>query len=218
MTTRDKKSIAVTVSYIEKSYTITVDDVPIRITKDVYLKIEHLGVAECLADEWREQVEGGVIKPNPARMLLTRLVSQGLLMSEDEKSTIATQLAEYYRFDALTVIAENQPDLAEQQQAAFQPVIAWFSGHPQVSPVEWLKNLDNLRFAIAEYLIRLYSSFMLGFAVLEGYIETLEAHRLSCLEEEYQNQRWGIDEQRQLEISSIKQDLSKLQKFIHNLE
>ena len=60
---------------------------------------------------------------------------------------------------------------------------------------EALEGLDLYGLTAAHDLVTLPGSLILGLAVIHGRLPADEAHRLSRLDEDFQAERWGADEE-----------------------
>ena len=67
------------------------------------------------------------------------------------------------------------------------PVLARLRGH--------LLDLDVFGLTALHDLVTIPGSLILGLAVIEGRIDGAEAHRLSRIDEDFQAERWGADEE-----------------------
>ncbi|HJU20571.1 MAG TPA: ATP12 family chaperone protein, partial [Stellaceae bacterium] len=78
-------------------------------------------LAAAVAEEWNAQGE----ELRPAEMPLTRLASRALDRDPEGRAAIVREVAGYAGTDLLCYRAAHPPELAQRQQAVWQPLIDW---------------------------------------------------------------------------------------------
>ena len=167
-------------------------------------------LASLLVEEWDAQVE--VI--NHATMPAVRLAFTAIDRVGQVRGAMADEVARYGGSDVICYLADAPADLAEAEAQAWGPWIDWagrelaveltsVSGiiHRPQTP----QALDRLReLAISEndfvlsglaYGAALYGSAVLSFAVWRGAVDGVEALEISRFDENFQIERWGLDDE-----------------------
>jgi chaperone required for assembly of F1-ATPase len=194
-----------------EGFTVHLDGRPVRLPSGGLLAVHTRALAEALAAEW--QAAGGS-KGGEMRwedVPLTRLVGTAAERIAQAPAATAAALAKYAETDLLCYRA-TEPDLAARQAEAWQPWLDWAArvlgvalahttGLMPVAQSEAalealaarVAALDPLRLSALGVLVPGLGSLVLGLAVLEGALAVEEAHRLSILDELYQEELWGLD-------------------------
>lgn len=189
---------------------VVLDDRPLRTPGKQPLVLPTEALARAVAAEWDAQAD--VIDPN--RMPLTRAANSAIEKVTPQFHDVATMLAEYGGTDLLSYRADAPEELARAQAEGWDPLIDWAATElraplrithgvipvPQ-DPAALLKlhaevaALDAFGLTALHDLVTLPGSLVLGLAVIRGRIDAESAHALSRIDEEFQAQRWGRDEE-----------------------
>jgi chaperone required for assembly of F1-ATPase len=197
---------------------VTVSDAPHRILLDgravktplrVALTLPTLALAEAVAAEWRAQ--GDEIQPH--KMPLTKLANTAIDRVSAMRDEVVSQIVAYAN-DTLCYRAAFPADLAARQAAEWEGPLDWLATRygvrlaTQIGVTHFAQSPDTvavLRQALDAYdpfvLAALHNSatilasITLTLALAEGRLSAPEAFALSQLEERFQAERWGIDEE-----------------------
>lgn len=167
-------------------------------------------LAEAIAAEWDAQ--GDVIKPQ--EMPLTRAANSAVEKVAPQRAEVVAMLADYGGTDLLSYRATEPAELVARQAAEWDPLLDWAEARlgarlrvtAGVIPVPQdpqalaalqarLASLDLFGLTAAHDLVTLPGSLVIGLAVIEGRLDADEAHRLSRIDEDFQAERWGADEE-----------------------
>lgn len=167
-------------------------------------------LAEALAAEWDAQSD--VI--DPLSMPLTRAANSAVEKVAPQFDDVALMLADYGGTDLLCYRADQPDDLVQLQAAAWDPLIDWTATRLKaplkvthgVIPVpqdpaslavlrDHVLAMDVFGLTALHDLVTLPGSLVLGLAVAHGRLDADEAHRLSRVDETYQIQQWGEDDE-----------------------
>ncbi|WP_017999587.1 ATP12 family protein [Paracoccus sp. N5] len=189
---------------------VVLDDRPLRTPGKKPLVLPTEALARAVAAEWDAQA--AVIDPN--RMPLSRAANSAIEKVAPQFHDVASMLAEYGGTDLLSYRADAPEELARAQAEGWDPLIDWAATElraplrithgvipvPQ-DPAALLKlhaevaALDAFGLTALHDLVTLPGSLVLGLAVIRGRIDAETAHALSRIDEEFQAQRWGRDEE-----------------------
>ncbi|MBL6081623.1 chaperone, ATP12 [Belnapia sp. T18] len=193
---------------------VSLDGKPVRLPGGAPLVVDRAPLAEAIAEEWSAAgggAPGGEMSMND--MPLTRLVGTAQERIVPDPAAMIDGLARYAESDLLCYRAED-PQLAALQAAEWQPLLDWAALRQDaplrvtagIMPVrQEASAVAALRAAVAArnpvelaalgVLVPALGSLVLGLAVVEGRLEAAEAHRLAILDETFQEEFWGLDQE-----------------------
>jgi chaperone required for assembly of F1-ATPase len=211
----------------EGGYAVLLDGKPIRTPAKAKLVVKSRNLAEAMAAEWRAQTE--TIKP--AGLHLTRLAGSVIDLIEPRRAQIIAEISKYAGTDLLCYRAENPPELASRQHAAWQEHLDWAGERYAslavthgIAPLEQAPSaLDAYAAAVAAYdsmiLGALYlatsalGSLVLALALIEGRINAEQAFAAAELDQTFQIERWGEDDEAARRRAGIKDDIALAARF-----
>lgn len=166
-------------------------------------------MALAIAAEWDAQT--GVIRPQT--MPLTRAANSAIDKVAPLMDAVVDELSGYGGTDLLCYRAHVPEALVARQAEGWDPLLAWSAqglGAPLnvtagVIPVpQPAESLTRLRARVAEYsafqlaalhdLVAISGSLILALAVARGRLDVQVAFDLSRIDETWQNEQWGVDE------------------------
>ncbi len=202
---------------VETGFEIFLDDRPLRTPGKQPLVLPVEGLARAVAQEWDAQED--VIDLNS--MPLTRAANSAIEKVMPQFAAVADMLAEYGGTDLLSYRADQPAELVHRQAEAWDPLVDWaardlraplrithgvipIAQDPQVLARlrRHLDDLDPLGLTALHDLVTLPGSLILGLAVVRDRIDAAEAFRLSRIDEDFQIERWGQDEEAQAAAES----------------
>jgi len=182
-----------------------------------------------VAAEWDAQVED--IKPET--MPCTRLMNVACEMTPTNRPDLIAEFRKYCGTDLLCYRASDPKDLAERQGEYWQPLLDWSAKvhkiafpnttgleaipQPEASlktAAEYARELDDTKLTLLLHYTASFGSGVLGLAVLDEHISAETAFNLSCLDEHFQNERWGEDEEAVARNAGLLTELNALSKLI----
>lgn len=200
-----------------EGWQVALDGKPIRTPGKLPLVLPTRALAQAIADEWDAQTD--VIDPNA--MPLTRAANSAVEKVTPQFAAVAGMLAAYAETDLLCYRASAPATLADRQAAGWDPLIDW-AARALKSPLKITEGvipvaqdgavlarlrarLDALtpwQLTALHDLVTLPGSLILGLAVLEGRLDADEAHALSRLDETFQAEQWGRDDEAEAAAAS----------------
>jgi len=194
---------------IEDGFTVTLDARPLRTPAKSALILPSRALADLIAAEWQDQTG----KVDPRRMPMTRMANSAIDKVRAQHAEVAALLAAYGETDLLCHRASTPEALLAQQAAAWDPVIDWAAQMlgvrlqavqgvmPAAQDSTGLAQLHARISAMDAFsltgfhdLVSLSGSLILGFGVALGAYPAKEAWRLSRIDEDWQLEVWGHDE------------------------
>lgn len=193
-----------------EGFAIALDGRTARTPAKAQLAVPQRSLAEAMAAEWAAQ--DAVI--DPSTMPLTRLVNVALDAVAHSRDEVAADIVAYSKSDLLCYRAEGPADLVRRQAEAWDPVLDWAAGRfgarlevahgiAHVSQPEavaqaisdMLEGEEPLRLAALSLITTLTGSALLALAVAAGRLEPEAAWAAAHVDEDYQIERWGEDEE-----------------------
>lgn len=192
-----------------EGFTLHLDGRPVRTPLKAPLVVPTRAMAELLAEEWEAQ-QG---KINPETMPATRSANSAIDKLSLQQTEVAEMLAAYGGTDLLCYRAERPLALVQRQAAAWDPVLDWAARTWKaplvvtagVLPVDQpaaslaalkarVMRLDTFELAAFHDLVAISGSLLLALALIEGEIDVAAAWEASRVDETWQNEQWGEDE------------------------
>ena len=198
------------VEQVAGGFTVRLDARPVKTPAKTLLVVPTLALAAAIAAEWETQ--SGLVKP--ATMPFTRSANSALDKIVPQFDAVVDMLAAYGGTDLLCYRATGPEPLVERQAAAWDPLLDWSAqtlGAPLIATAgvmhiaqdpRSLARLHDLvgafsAFQLAAFhdLVAISGSLILGLAVTRGRLSAPEAWALSRVDEAWQIEQWGEDEE-----------------------
>ena len=195
---------------VDGAFAVRLDGRAVRSPKGAPLQAQTEALARRLAAEWDGQGDSLDL----AGMGLTRLAHTAADLTPEAASALADEQARYASTDLLCYREADVRALAEAEARAWDPWLDWADRelgvrlHPvegvthKPQPPEALARLREQAAALDPYALTglvyataLFGSAVLGFAALRGALDAAEAFELSRLDEAWQEERWGVDDE-----------------------
>lgn len=212
------------VEAVADGYAVTLDGRAVKTPAKQPLVLPSRAMAEAVAAEWQAQGE----KIDPLSMPVTRSANAALDKVAPQKDEVASLIAAYGETDLLCYRAVAPEALVARQAAAWDPWLDWAAQDlgarlvvtqgvvPVAQPPAALAPLaahlearDIWELAALHDLVGLSGSLVLGLAVAQGRLDAAQAWALSRLDEDWQAEHWGVDEE------AAEQAALKKRAFLH---
>ncbi len=196
------------------TWQVLLDGKPVRVPGGAPLRLHQKVLAEAIAEEWRQagSARGGDM--SEADLPLTRLAGTAQERIAPDPEPVVLELARYAESDLLCYRAEVPAALAEREHAQWQPWLDWaeaqYGAHLRVTSgvthvpqdpralaalAQALAAMDAAALAALGIAIPALGSLVLGLALAAGRIDAAQAHALATLDERFQAEFWGEDEE-----------------------
>lgn len=201
---------AVSVEPEGAGYSVRLDGRTVRTPKGAKVVLPTVAMAQLVAAEWAAQTD--VIEL--ATMHATRLANTALEAIPQARAATAQSVADYAGSDLLCYHADAPAGLAERQDQLWSP---WVQRAEQEFTCAFVRatgiihkaqpeatlaavrdlalELDDFRLAGLAFGASLFGSAILAIGVLRGWLDGVQAYELSRLDEVYQEEKWGVDEE-----------------------
>lgn len=212
------------VAPLETGFAIELDGRRIKTPAKAPLVVPTAQMGAAIAAEWEAQ--DGVV--DPATMPFTRSANAAIDKVAHQHHEVAEMLAAYGDSDLLCYRAEGPEALVTRQSQEWDPPLNWaaeilgirlevHSGvihRPQ--PQDAVAALASRVFALTPFqmagfhdLVSMSGSLVLALAVAQDWRDADEIWHLSRLDERWQEEKWGVDDEAQA-MSEVKR-----QAFVH---
>lgn len=210
-------------------YGIALDDRPVKTPAAHPLIVPSRALADAIAEEWQAQGDRIV----PATMPMLQLANAVIDRIAPNAARIVDQLAAYAETDLLCHWAEGPEELVARQRRHWQPLLDWSATDldAPLRPVAGIMAqrqsdaaLAALRTVVAELdpfvlgalnvLTTGTGSLLIGLAVIRGRIVLEEAWQAAQVDEAYQAEKWGEDDEAAARRTGIKADLAAAVRFL----
>jgi chaperone required for assembly of F1-ATPase len=216
-----------------EEHRILLDGKPMHLPNGGVLLIGPRPLAEAVAEEWR--VAGGAKggEMSFADTPLTRVAGTARERIATDPVTTADAIARYGENDLLCYWTDNPPELQARQEARWRPWLAW-SERTYRAPLRVTTGLTPIRqhrdsiarlrdvvmglnpYQLAGLGVAVppLGSLVLGLALMEGALTATEAHELGALEELFQAEQWGEDEEAVTRRQNIAAEIDLAARFL----
>jgi chaperone required for assembly of F1-ATPase len=189
---------------------VFLDGKPIKTPAGSSLTVPTDKLAGMLAEEWDAQAT----HIDMTRMGAVRLAFTAIDFVPQARDAVAAEIARYAGSDALCYFAEGPDTLVERQTVRWGAMLEWAArdlhlefvrasgiAHKDQPAATLLRvarlaeQEDDFGLAGLAHATALFGSAILAFALQQGELDGPAAHDLSRLDEAFQQERWGIDEE-----------------------
>lgn len=216
----------------EEGFSVELDGRAIKTPAKATLSLPSEALAKAVAAEWAAQGETLDLQG----MTLTRLANVALDRTPETRADLAEELSRYAGTDVTCYLADAPAALRERQEAAWQPWREWAgkelsivlvpvvglmaSPQPQASldaVRDYALGLDDFRLTALTWVCSLLGSAVLALAVERGALSASEALAASCVDETWQTEQWGEDEEAMTIRAAREKDAAALQVWFETL-
>ena len=189
-------------------------------------------LAEAVAEEWRQQ--GETLEPQGMRV--TRLAITAIDLMPGRRGDAVEEVAGYAGTDLLCYRADHPANLVARQTAAWQPWLDWAEQQhdarlvpasgimPVAQPEPALRalhaaveRLGDWRLVGLHAATTLLGSLVLGLAFERGAIDSEQAFTTALLDELFEMEQWGEDDEQIRRHARIRADLVAADRYLRLL-
>lgn len=192
-------------------FRILLDGRPVRTPARAILELPSQKAAEAVAAEWQAQGD----KVNPATMPYTRLANTAIdRLAGAGRDFVVDEICRYGASDLLCYRADAPDKLIARQAAAWDPLLAWLADaygvrlkvttgiifiEQDAADLARLRQIvegfDDFTLVGLHYVTTVAGSTVIGLALVAGQLKAPEAAALSSVDETFQAELWGEDEE-----------------------
>jgi len=193
----------------DAGYTVHLDGRAVKTPAKNPLLLPTRTLADLIAAEWDAQTG----KINPETMPMTRYANSALEKVAPNRAAVIAELAGYGASDLLCYRAQSPAELAARQAAGWQPWLDWAArdlsaplrvtagivhvDQPAGSKAalhQYVMQFDNFGLAGLHDLVAISGSLVLALAMANGLLSAEQGFSLSRIDEAYQAELWGVDD------------------------
>jgi chaperone required for assembly of F1-ATPase len=205
----------------EAPFTIHLDGKAVHTPLKSLLALPGRNLAEAVAAEWRAQNE----TIDPATMPLTRLANTAIDRVDPNRSRVIDEIVKFAGSDLVCYRASAPERLRERQAAAWDDVLTWahqaldanlstasgivFRDQPPGALAgirSYLATKSSWELAAIHNLTTLTGSALLALMVAAGAKTGEAAWSAAHVDEDWQNEHWGVDEEAQARRAAHRRD------------
>ncbi len=198
-----------TVEAVADGFTVRLDGRAVRTPLKAAFVVPSHAMAQAVADEWQAQT--GLVRPET--MPVTRSANSAIDKVAAQFDEVVGLIAAYGASDLLCYRATFPPALIARQADAWDPLLDWAADALGASLTSTLgivhveqdaRSVAALQARVAAMtvfqiaglhdLVAISGSLVLALAVTEGRLDLDDAWRLSRIDEAWQAEQWGHDE------------------------
>ena len=222
----------VDVAQSEGGFAVRLDGRAPKSPKGSPLVLPTKALAELIAAEWDTQGEAILL----SGMNATRRAFTAIDQIPPARAEVAQEIAHYAGSDVLCYRAGAPKALADRQEAAWDPVLDWAAlelglrlecahglthvsqaGESLMRALELALAADDMTLTALAEATALFGSAVLAFALQHGRIDASTALDLSRLDEIFQIEQWGVDEEAAARIADHSRQAAGLQAWFEAL-
>jgi len=220
------------VGMVDGGFSVLLDGRPVKTPAGAGLVLPTTALAQLCAAEWGLQGE----EIDFARMPITRLAFTAIDRAPGARAEVAEDVARYADADAICYFAEEPAPLVERELHRWGPMLDWAERdlglhleradsitHQPQSPAALVRvralaqQLDDFALTGLAAAAGLFKSAVLAFALQRGELSGDAAFELSRLEESFQEERWGVDEEAAERATAMRKEAVALEKWFKAL-
>jgi chaperone required for assembly of F1-ATPase len=223
----------VSLAEAEGGWQVQLDGRTLRTPKGQKLVLPTSAAAEEVAAEWDAQAQ--VIEM--AVMHATRLANTAIETIGRSREGVADQIAQYAGSDLVCYFADDPAALIARQEASWGPVLRQAEAEEGLrfercvgiihrdQPPQTLSRVREIALALDDFTLAglafgtsLFGSAVLGLAVQRGWLAGEDAYDLSRVDEAFQEEKWGIDEEAAERVARLRGEAAVLDRWFRALE
>jgi chaperone required for assembly of F1-ATPase len=189
-------------------------------------------LADAIASEWHEVSES----VDPHAMPLTRLAFAAIDSVKPHRDQIIETIAAFGDSDLLSYRADNPKELVARQARAWDPLLDWSAQRHRArlrvttgilhiaQPEEARAALrsavaahDDFTLAALHIATAITGSLVIALALSEGRLGATEAFAAATIDEAWQAEKWGQDEEAQTRLKRHQGELAAAERFLRLL-
>ena len=184
---------------------------------------------QAVAQEW----DGAQEVIDTSAMPLTRILTTIIDFGDEARQALCDEVLSFLGSDLVCYFAATPAALIERQEKIWTPYLNRWSAHfgaelsvakgivavdqpeeAKKAAQAYLDGLSTPTLFVCRAATELTGSAVLGIALIEGWASAEEIFAASRLDEHFQQERWGIDEEAAMREAAIKRDFLGAAQFL----
>jgi len=222
----------VEVAEAEGGFAVLLDGRALRTPGGTRLLVPTRAIADQLAAEWDAQGETIEL----SLMHATRLANTAIDSIGGAREATADQVARYAGSDLLLYFAEEPEALVRRQTEQWGPLLDRAEAEARLSfvrasgiihqeqPQETLDEVRRIALALDDFGLAglafgaaLFGSAILAVGLQRGWLNGVQAFELSRLDEAWQEEQWGVDEEAAERAAKLRGEAEMLERWFRGL-
>jgi chaperone required for assembly of F1-ATPase len=218
---------------VEHGFAIHLDGKPMRLPSATVLVVRSPDLAQAIATEWAEAGGGKGNEMSFADTPLTRLAGTAAERIALDPAPTIDAIARYGETDLLCYRATSPDALVQRQALLWQPWLDWAEQtynaplrvtagvgfirqhHDSVAALrKAVGACDTDALAALGIAVPALGSLVLGLALAAGDIDAITAHNLAILDELFQIEQWGRDEEAAHRHANLAADIRLAERYL----
>jgi len=206
----------------EAGFSIELDGRRVKTPAREPLAVPIKALADAIAAEWEAQQ----LEIDPEAMLVTKLANTAIDRVALRRDEIVDEISAFGASDLLCYRAEHPDSLVLRQAQGWDPLLAWLNlktgTNLEVTSGVMFKaqsadDLAKLHAYVATFsefelsglhqIVTISGSLVLGLALMDNQIDAGKAHVLAHIDEIWQAEQWGTDEEAEARLTGRKEAL-----------
>jgi len=203
---------------LEKGFCIKLDEKILKTPAKKEMLLPTKALAKKIAAEWDRQVD----EIDPNSMPFTKSANAALDKVFEQIEEVSSLVCDYGDTDLLYYRADSPAELKMRQQSSWDPIIDWAKETFEVkincgTGILYIPQERELIYKLSKEIsvlssfqltglydiVSITGSLILGLATINGRLSAEEAFNLSRIDELWQIEQWGVDEEAQA-VSDLK--------------
>ena len=203
---------------LEKNFCIKLDEKILKTPAKKEMLLPTNALAKKIAAEWDRQVD----EIDPNAMPFTKSANAALDKVIEQFEEVNSLVGDYGDTDLLYYLADSPSELKIRHQSRWDPIIDWAEKTYEVKKncgtgiiyipqdkellyklSQEISELSSFQLTALYDLVSITGSLILGLATINGRLSAEEAFNLSRIDELWQIEQWGVDEEAQA-VSGLK--------------
>jgi chaperone required for assembly of F1-ATPase len=220
-------SVSVIGEYLH--FSVLLDGRPIKTPLKKTFTLPTRPLADAVAAEWEAQGT----KIDPRTMLLTKLANTAIDRVAPHRERIIAEIVQFASSDLVCYRAEASEDLIERQAVHWDPVLRWAENGPGASFIatKGIVHVSQPKAgleAITGHLVRksdwaltathniatMVGSALIATMLADGAIEAETAWKAAHVDEDWQIEQWGADEEASARRAARKHEFDTCVRFL----
>jgi chaperone required for assembly of F1-ATPase len=219
----------VTVTEGDDGFSVNLDGRPVRSPARRVLNIPNRSLADAVAAEWDSQSE----TVDPRAMPMMSLLATAMDRVEPQRDLVIATIAGYGESDMLCYRAEAPADLVQRQIQTWEPLLDWCADSfgarlratTGIMPVrqdpaavkvirDVVSGYEDFPMTALHELTAVSGSVVIGLAIAEGRVGAEEGVAAAQLDEVFQLERNGEEEEAMERLANMRRDLLAAAEFL----
>ena len=218
---------------VAEGFLLHLDGKPFKTLKGREFMLPTQALAEAIVAEWNAQGE----KILPDTMPFTRYATIALDVVADDRALIEKDLFGFCETDQLYFRETEDVKLLQRQKLELDPIIEWAEATCKIKILpsygvmvtpqdvnclnilqEKISALTDMQLSAFAIIVNSTASVVLALALLNEFITFDKAAKLSQLDEIYQSEKWGVDEEAEISRLAKAKEIESATIFLHLLQ